>query len=95
MENQNRGIKTGQGGAREAAAKNAQEEASLKLSFENSDNNNDALSSITDLSRSIDEELLRPRDGYHPSRETSSMRSLLEHNDKTKDHPKDQEQKVA
>jgi hypothetical protein len=82
--------------AREAAAKNAQEEASLKLSFENSDDeDNDTLSSITDLSRSIDEELLRPRDGYRPPRETSSMRSLLEHNDKIQDHPKDQKRKVA
>jgi hypothetical protein len=41
------------------------------------------LSSITKLSQSIDEELLRPRDGYRPSRETSSMRLLLDHNDRT------------
>lgn len=39
------------------------------------------LRSITDLSKTIDEELLRPRDGYRPPRETTSMRTLLEHND--------------
>ena len=43
------------------------------------------LSSITKLSKSIDEELLRPRDGYRPTRETSSMRILLEHNDRTEE----------
>ncbi len=43
------------------------------------------LKSITDLSRTIDEELLRPRDGYRPPRETTSMRTLLEHNDEASD----------
>lgn len=41
----------------------------------------DALSSINKLSQTIDEELLRPRDGYRPPSETSSMRILLEHNE--------------
>lgn len=45
------------------------------------DDEGDVLKSITDLSNSIDEELLRPRDGYRPPRETSSMKMLLEHND--------------
>lgn len=47
------------------------------------DNKDENLRSITDLSKIIDQELLRPRDGYRPPRETSSMRTLLEHNDKT------------
>jgi hypothetical protein len=50
--------------------------------FEDDD---DHLSNITNLARVIDEELLRPRDGYRPPRESSSMRILLEHNDKIKD----------
>lgn len=42
----------------------------------------DSLASISNLSKTIDEELLRPRDGYLPAGETSSMRVLLEHNDR-------------
>lgn len=38
------------------------------------------LSSITNLNKVIDEELLRHPDGYKPSRETDSIRVLLEHN---------------
>ncbi|VEU37420.1 unnamed protein product [Pseudo-nitzschia multistriata] len=38
------------------------------------------LSSITNLNKVIDEELLRHPDGYKPSRETDSIRILLEHN---------------
>mmetsp|Transcript_4483 Transcript_4483/g.5131 ORF Transcript_4483/g.5131 Transcript_4483/m.5131 type:complete len:586 (-) Transcript_4483:81-1838(-) len=38
------------------------------------------LSSITNLNNVIDEELLRPTDGYRPSRETDSIRVLLKHN---------------
>ena len=55
--------------------------------FDDARNSDDAesdhLRSITDLSKVIDEELLKPRDGYRPPRESSSMRILLEHNDKT------------
>jgi len=50
----------------------------------------DRLKSITDLSKSIDEELLRPRDGYRPPRETSSMKMLLEHNDRSSSGGKEQ-----
>jgi hypothetical protein len=79
--------------AKEAAAKNAKKKKttprrSLSLQKDDDDDDNH-LSSITNLSRTIDEELLRPRDGYRPPLETSSMRILLEHNDKTKDDGKD------
>lgn len=47
---------------------------------EDSDENQDDLSSIMKLNNVIDEELLRPTDGYKPSRETDSIRVLLEHN---------------
>jgi len=47
---------------------------------ENSSTNQNHLSSITKLNDIIDEELLRPTDGYKPSRETDSIRVLLEHN---------------
>lgn len=47
---------------------------------EDSDVNQDDLSSIMKLNNVIDEELLRPTDGYKPSRETDSIRVLLEHN---------------
>ena len=43
----------------------------------------DHLSSISNLSQTIDDELLHPRDGYRPPLEFSSMRVLLEHNDRT------------
>lgn len=85
--------------AKEAAEKRAKNGDVGKpfSSFYNSDTDDDDdysdsanLSSITKLSQSIDEELLHPRDGYRPSRETSSMRLLLDHNDRTEatDFPK-------
>ena len=43
------------------------------------ENQND-LSSISKLNSVIDQELLRPNDGYKPARETDSIRLLLEHN---------------
>jgi hypothetical protein len=71
--------------AKEAAEKNAKKKNGKPSFFQTEDDEEDDtnLSSITQLSQSIDEELLRPRDGYKPSRETSSMRVLLEHNDRT------------
>eukprot|EP00980_Cylindrotheca_fusiformis_P028152 scaffold22583_cov106-Cylindrotheca_fusiformis.AAC.23 len=54
-----------------------------EISESDDDDDSAKLPSITKLSQSIDEELLRPRDGYRPSRETSSMRLLLDHNDRT------------
>jgi hypothetical protein len=54
-----------------------------KVSTLHMESEGDSLRSITDLSRSIDEELLRPRDGYRPPRETSSIKMLLEHNDRS------------
>lgn len=71
--------------AKEAAEKNKVERIRLsKQSTEKIEHENegDNLSSISKLSKSIDEELLRPSDGYRPIRETSSMRILLEHNDR-------------
>jgi len=44
------------------------------------------LSSIINLNKVIDEELLRPTDGYRPSRETDSIRVLLKHNCDQNDH---------
>ena len=43
------------------------------------------LSNVVSLSEAIDKELLRPWDGYRRSPESSSMRVLLDHNEKTKE----------
>ena len=71
----------------------------IKSSSQYRESKGDDLKSITDLSRSIDEELLRPRDGYRPPRETSSIKMILEHNDKTpgdkEDIQKDEYRHVA
>lgn len=72
--------------AKEAAAKKAKQEADNPPALESDgEEDNNHLSSITNLSRVIDQELLRPSDGYRPPRETSSMRILLEHNERTRD----------
>ena len=41
------------------------------------------LSTISILNHVIDEELLRPNDGFKPARETDSLRLLLEHNNQS------------
>ena len=70
--------------AKEAAKKAAEDQSRQDASSED-DEDEFYLASITSLSDAIDEELLRPRDGFRPPRESSSMRNLLEHNDATKD----------
>jgi hypothetical protein len=91
--------------SKEAAAKNAikdQQDAAKQLSGSSTSSSrrrneddeddlfdDDHLSSINNLARVIDEELLRPRDGFRPPRESSSMRILLEHNDKINDAVED------
>ncbi|KAL3922802.1 MAG: hypothetical protein SGILL_002005 [Bacillariaceae sp.] len=42
------------------------------------------LSTISTLNHVIDEELLHPKDGFKPARETDSLRLLLEHNNKAR-----------
>jgi hypothetical protein len=64
----------------------------------NSDEDEDTiqnLSSISNLSNVIDEELLHPTDGYRPSRETDSIRVLLEHNSNQNDKNRAQKQKSS
>eukprot|EP00531_Pseudo-nitzschia_arenysensis_P017964 CAMPEP_0116138224 /NCGR_PEP_ID=MMETSP0329-20121206/12673_1 /TAXON_ID=697910 /ORGANISM="Pseudo-nitzschia arenysensis, Strain B593" /LENGTH=613 /DNA_ID=CAMNT_0003633203 /DNA_START=285 /DNA_END=2126 /DNA_ORIENTATION=- len=51
---------------------------------EHTSENQSDLSSITKLNSVIDQELLRPNDGYKPARETDSIRVLLEHNNNQK-----------
>ena len=69
--------------AKEAAAKKKKDLAPKDT--EEEEEEEDHLLSIADLNRVIDDELLHPRDGYRPPRETTSMRILLEHNENTHD----------
>ncbi|KAL3937157.1 MAG: hypothetical protein SGBAC_007663 [Bacillariaceae sp.] len=69
--------------AKEAAEKRGLNETPMPFSIGEKGGNDSSLSSIAKLAQSIDEELLHPRDGYRPSRETSSIRLLLNHNDST------------
>lgn len=69
--------------AKEASEKRGLNETPMSFSTGGKGENDSSLSSIAKLAQSIDEELLHPRDGYRPSRETSSIRLLLDHNDST------------
>mmetsp|Transcript_40443 Transcript_40443/g.97620 ORF Transcript_40443/g.97620 Transcript_40443/m.97620 type:complete len:546 (-) Transcript_40443:197-1834(-) len=69
--------------AKEAAEKRGLNGTPMPLPTGMQEDDDSSLSSIAKLAQSIDEELLHPRDGYRPSRETSSIRLLLDHNDST------------
>ena len=64
-----------------------------KIDFNEDEETLQNLSSISNLSNVIDEELLHPTDGYRPSRETDSIRVLLEHNSNQNDKNNARKQK--
>jgi hypothetical protein len=69
------------------------EKDDTKINLDEDEDTIQNLSSISNLSNVIDEELLHPTDGYRPSRETDSIRVLLEHNSNQNDKNSVQKQK--